>query len=78
MSVRIGAVVIGRNEGVRLQRCLASLAGRSGLTVYVDSGSTDGSVEHARRVGAVVCELDTAHPFTAVHAPLVSLRLRMS
>ena len=68
MSVRIGAVVIGRNEGERLQRCLASLAGRSGLTVYVDSGSTDRSVENARRQGAVICELDSAQPFTAARA----------
>ena len=36
-------VAIGRNEGERLRRCLASLAGQAGLVVYVDSGSTDGS-----------------------------------
>jgi glycosyltransferase involved in cell wall biosynthesis len=42
MLTGIGVVVIGRNEGQRLQRCLASLAGCAQV-VYVDSGSTDGS-----------------------------------
>jgi GT2 family glycosyltransferase len=37
-------------------------------TVYVDSGSTDGSVELARRFGAEVIELDLATPFTAARA----------
>lgn len=68
MSAGIGAVVIGRNEGERLRRCLASLAGRARPIVYVDSGSTDDSVENARRVGAVVCELDVTRPFTAARA----------
>ena len=43
-SSEIGVVVIGRNEGERLHRCLASLSEFSGPVVYVDSGSTDGSV----------------------------------
>jgi len=68
VSARIGAVVIGRNEGERLRRCLASLAGRSALIVYVDSGSTDGSVENAQRWGATVCELDPKRRFTAARA----------
>ena len=41
----IGVVAIGRNEGERLRRCLESLHGRVEQIVYVDSGSTDGSVE---------------------------------
>jgi GT2 family glycosyltransferase len=36
--------------------------------VYVDSGSTDGSVEFARSVGVEVVELDTSVPFTAARA----------
>ena len=64
----IGAVVIGRNEGERLRRCLQSLIGRATVLVYVDSGSTDGSVELANRMGAVVTELDRALPFTAARA----------
>lgn len=65
---RVGAVVIGRNEGERLVRCLASLKGRVDRIVYVDSGSTDGSVEAALAAGSEVVELDTAVPFTAARA----------
>jgi GT2 family glycosyltransferase len=36
--------------------------------VYVDSGSTDGSAELARRLGAEVVELDMRRPFTAAWA----------
>jgi GT2 family glycosyltransferase len=34
------------------------------LVVYVDSGSTDGSVEFARALGVEVVELDMSRPFT--------------
>jgi GT2 family glycosyltransferase len=64
----IDAVVIGRNEGARLIRCLAALAGQVRHVVYVDSGSTDGSQEAARAAGAEVVALDLAHPFTAARA----------
>jgi GT2 family glycosyltransferase len=62
----IGVVVIGRNEGERLERCLSSVPG--GLLVYVDSGSGDQSVALARARGARVVELDRASPFTAARA----------
>jgi GT2 family glycosyltransferase len=62
------AVAIGRNEGERLQRCLESIPRSIGRTVYVDSGSTDGSVDLARRHGAEVVELDVRTPFTAARA----------
>lgn len=65
---RLGAVVIGRNEGERFVRCLDSLLGRVSLIVYVDSGSTDGSIEHARQRGVDVVDLDTSVPFTAARA----------
>jgi GT2 family glycosyltransferase len=64
----VGAVAIGRNEGARLGRCLASLAPVVGRVVYVDSGSTDGSVAAARAAGAEVVELDPSRPFTAARA----------
>ena len=64
----VDAVVIGRNEGARLVACLASLAGRVRRVVYVDSGSTDGSVGAAQAAGAQVVALDMARPFTAARA----------
>lgn len=67
-SVRVGAVVIGRNEGERLQRCLQSLVGRVSPLVYVDSQSTDDSVAYARGLGVEVVELDLSIPFTAARA----------
>ncbi|MEM7436399.1 MAG: glycosyltransferase [Myxococcota bacterium] len=74
---RLGAVVIGRNEGQRFVRCLDSLLGRIEQIVYVDSGSTDGSIEHARSHGVDVLDLDTSIPFTAARARNAGLdRLR--
>ena len=63
----VGIVVIGRNEGERLVRCLASLQGTDRI-VYVDSGSTDGSVVAAEAAGAHVVRLDMTLPFTAARA----------
>ena len=68
MLTGIGVVVIGRNEGQRLQRCLASLAGCAQQVVYVDSGSTDGSQALARGLGVEVLALDMTRPFTAARA----------
>ncbi|MEM9736625.1 MAG: glycosyltransferase, partial [Pseudomonadota bacterium] len=68
MAEGIAAVIIGRNEGERLERCLASVVGRVDLVIYVDSGSTDGSREVARAQGAEVIELDLTRPFTAARA----------
>jgi glycosyltransferase involved in cell wall biosynthesis len=63
----VGLVVIGRNEGDRLIRCLASVRSIPNR-VYVDSGSTDGSVEHALGDGVLVIELDIPPNFTAARA----------
>jgi GT2 family glycosyltransferase len=60
----LGVVIIGRNEGERLRRALASVARQGVMVVYVDSNSTDGSVELARAMGADVVELDMSKPFT--------------
>jgi glycosyltransferase involved in cell wall biosynthesis len=65
---KVGAVVIGRNEGERLRRCLQSLQGTVRHVVYVDSGSTDGSVALAAAFGATVFELDMRIPFNAGRA----------
>lgn len=65
---QIDAVVIGRNEGERLVACLRALRGQMRRVVYVDSGSTDGSVAQARALGAEVVALDMTRPFTAARA----------
>ena len=64
----VGVVLIGRNEGVRLQRCLDSIPQTVKHIVYVDSGSEDDSVEATRSRGIEVVELDRRIPFTAARA----------
>jgi len=66
--LNVGVVVIGRNEGMRLQRCLDSLVDNAGRVVYVDSGSMDGSAGMARAMGIEVVDLDMRIPFTAARA----------
>jgi len=66
----VSVVVIGRNEGARLQRCLVSVAAADWGAlqhelIYVDSGSTDGSVQVAQGLGATVLVLDDAAPNAA-------------
>ena len=65
---RVGAVIIGRNEGARLLACLDSFPAWVRPLVYVDSGSTDGSVAAAQAAGAEVVALDMTQPFTAARA----------
>ncbi len=74
----VGAVVIGRNEGDRLRVCLESVLPNIDAAVYVDSGSTDGSVERARGMGASVLSLDMTIPFTAARARNAGYRLLIS
>ncbi|WP_317931351.1 glycosyltransferase family 2 protein [Halioxenophilus sp. WMMB6] len=68
MESKIGAVVIGRNEGERLKACLESILSSVDIVVYVDSGSQDGSVTHAESRGVHVVELDLSRPFSAGRA----------
>jgi GT2 family glycosyltransferase len=68
MPSEIGIVVIGRNEGDRLKTCLHSALLQSPHVIYVDSGSTDGSVAFARSQGVEGVELDLSIPFTAARA----------
>lgn len=68
LRTAVGAVVIGRNEGERLRACLASVLPSVQRVVYVDSGSTDGSVTMAQAMGADVVALDMGQPFTAARA----------
>lgn len=62
---RVGFVVIGRNEGARLEACLRSISPVSSRVVYADSASTDGSREGAARMGAAVVALPDDGGLTA-------------
>lgn len=71
MRMSVGIVVIGRNEGERLTKCLESVRkvpALSNRTVYVDSGSADGSPDVALRKGALVVALSAERPFNAARA----------
>jgi len=73
---KLSVVVIGRNEGARLERCLESvLAMRRGTwgveqfdmeLIYVDSGSNDDSVAVANRLGAKTIALTPLRPTAAL------------
>jgi cellulose synthase/poly-beta-1,6-N-acetylglucosamine synthase-like glycosyltransferase len=67
----VSVVVIGRNEGERLRRCLQSVFAMThpGFTlqvVYVDSGSTDGSIALAEAEGAQAIALTPERPSAAL------------
>jgi cellulose synthase/poly-beta-1,6-N-acetylglucosamine synthase-like glycosyltransferase len=67
----LSVVVIGRNEGERLVRCLESV-GVMTLScgpieiIYVDSASTDASVERARQLGVKVIQVNPRRPCAAI------------
>lgn len=65
MSRRCAVILIGRNEGNRLASALSALDGYAGQVIYVDSDSSDGSVELAKQRGAEVVELDPSTPLSA-------------
>lgn len=68
----LSVVVIGRNEGKRLERCLRSIRemetppGTSLEVIYVDSASTDGSVKLAADLGARVITLPSGRTTAAM------------
>lgn len=65
---RTGIVIIGRNEGARLLACLESVRSANRFVVYVDSGSTDGSVDLARARCDETVELSANRRFSAARA----------
>jgi GT2 family glycosyltransferase len=67
-QANLGLVVIGRNEGERLRYCLQSVLSEVDHVVYVDSASSDGSVDLARSFGVDVVELDPSQPLSAARA----------
>jgi len=64
----VGVVIIGRNEGDRLKACLESVLRQAAKVVYVDSGSSDESVEYAESLEVCVVALDMSIPFSAGRA----------
>ena len=76
--MKLGFVVIGRNEADRLVGCLTSIAATGCPIIYVDSGSTDRSLENARDLGAQLVELDMAKPFTAARARNAGMKALVS
>ena len=56
---RVSVIVLAYNEEANLPDCLASLDHLDCEVLVVDSGSTDGTREIARRAGATVFD----HPF---------------
>jgi GT2 family glycosyltransferase len=65
---RVGLVVIGRNEAARLEVALDSALRSGAIVVYVDSCSSDDSVQKARSRHVPVVELDQSVPLTAARA----------
>ena len=65
---QLGLVVIGRNEGDLLRQCLNSAIAVVSHIVYVDSGSTDNSINMAKSLGVDAIELNLSQPFTAGRA----------
>jgi glycosyltransferase involved in cell wall biosynthesis len=71
MGIMLSVVIIGRNEGQRLVRCLDSVRAMCGVdgiveTIYVDSGSTDGSPARAAAAGVKVVAVEAARPTAAL------------
>ena len=64
----IGIVVIGRNEGQRLLLSLQSMQESKCPIVYVDSGSSDNSLEIARPLVSCLHQLDSSTLFSAARA----------
>lgn len=67
----VSVVVIGRNEGDRLVRCLQSIRDMTPIggpveILYVDSDSTDGSPARAAELGARVIEVHPTRPSAAI------------
>lgn len=68
MLNKIGVVVIGKNEGQHICQCLLSLMSKAESLVYVDSDSTDDSVEQVSSLGVKVISLDSTIPLSAARA----------
>ena len=68
MFNKIGIVVIGRNEGQHIRQSLLSVINKSNDLVYVDSDSSDNSVEQAQSLEVKIISLDPTIPLSAARA----------
>jgi glycosyltransferase involved in cell wall biosynthesis len=70
VRLALSVVVIGRNEGQRLARCLNSIRNIRGFAriqlIYADSASTDGSAQLAAQYGAEVVVVYPERPTAAI------------
>jgi cellulose synthase/poly-beta-1,6-N-acetylglucosamine synthase-like glycosyltransferase len=70
-SLALSVVIIGRNEGSRLMRCIRSTRAIRGIKgaieiIYVDSDSSDGSAARARDMGVAVVSLQSSRRSAAI------------
>lgn len=69
-EISLSIVIIGRNEGQRLARCLESVQYIRGIgvkeVIYVDSASTDASMSLARQRGARAIAVTPERPTAAI------------
>ena len=63
-----GVIVIGRNEGERLKTSLDAVKVNLQNVVYVDSGSSDNSLQVANQRGISTIVLDDSEPLSAARA----------
>ncbi len=73
IGTRISACLIVKNEEAVLEKCLASLHGIVDEIVVVDTGSTDRTMEIARRFGAVEGYFEWIKDFSAARNHALSL-----
>ena len=73
IGVRISACLIVKDEEAVLEKCLASLQGIVDEIVVVDTGSTDRTMEIARRFGAVEGYFEWIKDFSAARNHALSL-----
>lgn len=70
-DVVLSVVIIGRNEGERLRRCLESVKNMDPIggdveVIYVDSGSVDNSIALAQGYGAKTLKVESSRPTAAL------------